>query len=191
MKLHEFRIGDDRTGAGRDRETRSAGLGRIRRHGIKMPDAAGCEHDRARRHDDWSANRVACLAELQSGDRVALCQQRFGDIALDHVDRRRVAHRLGQCRDDGLAGAVALHMDDTPRGMRGLAADGEPAFEVAVEWHAVLQQIMNPRAGLAGQRKRDLLVDNAAAHRDRIGGMGFGAVALGNRRRDAALRPRA
>ena len=137
MELHEFRIGDHRAGARGDREPKPAGLGRIGGHGIEMPDAAGRQHDRARRDDHRSRGGVAGLAQLQAGDRAVLGQQRFGDVAFDHADRRRLAHRVDQRRDDRRAGHVAAHMHDAPRRMRGLAADRELAFEVAVERHAV------------------------------------------------------
>ena len=47
MKLHEFRIGDHGTGARGDRKPEATGLGRIGRHRIEMPDAAGRQHHRA------------------------------------------------------------------------------------------------------------------------------------------------
>ena len=116
-------------------------------------------------------------------------KQRFGGKTFDHADRRRLAHRFDQRRNDRLAGHVAADMHDAPRGMRGLAADREPAFEVAIEGNAVAQEIMDARAGLAREAKRDRFVDKAAADGDRIGGMRFGAVAFGDGGGDAALRP--
>ena len=74
--------------------------------------------------------------------------------------------------------------------MGGLLRDGQPAFEVAIERHAVAQQIMDARAGLACQSQRYRLIDEARADRDRVSGMGFRAVAFRYRGRDAALRPR-
>ena len=68
--------------------------------------------------------------------------------------------------------------------------DREPAFEVAIERNAVVQEIVDARAGFARQSKRDRLVDQARADRDRVGGMRFRAVAFGDRGGDAALRPR-
>ena len=68
--------------------------------------------------------------------------------------------------------------------------DREPAFEVAIERYAIVQQIVDTRAGLARQPEGDRLVDQAGAGGDRIGGMRLGAVAFGNGGRDAALRPR-
>ena len=43
---------------------------------------------------------IAGLAQLKAGDRAVLGQQRFGDKAFDHADRRRAAHGLDQRRDD-------------------------------------------------------------------------------------------
>ncbi len=76
-----------------------------------------------------------------------------------------------------------------PRGVGSLAADGKFAFEVAVERHTIGQQVMNACSGFAGQPERDVFIDNAAADRDRVDGMGFGAVAFRHSRGDAALRP--
>ncbi len=117
-------------------------------------------------------------------------QQRFGGVTFDHTDRRRAANSFYQRRDDRLAGHVAAYMHDAPRRMRGFTGDRELAFEVAVEWHAVAQQVVNARPGFARQSERDRFIDQARADRDRIGGMGFRTVAVRDRRRDAALRPR-
>ena len=89
MKLHEFRIGDHGAGARGDRKPEAAGLGRIGRHRIEMPDAAGRQHHRARRDGQGFRGGVAGLAQLQSGDRAVLGQQRFGDVTFDHADRGR------------------------------------------------------------------------------------------------------
>ena len=80
-------------------------------------------------------------------------------------------------------------MHDAACRVRGFASDREPALEVAVEWHAVLQKIVDTRTGFAGESERDVFVDDAAAHCNRICGMSFGAVAFGNGRRDTALCP--
>jgi hypothetical protein len=50
-------------------------------------------------------------------------------------------------------------MNDTPRGVCGFAADREPAFEVAVEGDAVLQEVMDAGAGFARNPERDGLID--------------------------------
>ena len=62
MELHEFRIGDERSGARRDGKALSARLVRVGGHRIEMPDAAGREHDRARRHGDEPAIGAAHLS---------------------------------------------------------------------------------------------------------------------------------
>ena len=190
MKLHEFRIGDHGAGARGDRKPEPAGLGRICRHRIEMPDAAGRQHHRARRNDDRFGGGVGNLPQLQSGNRAILGQQRFGEVAFDHPDRRRVAHCFDQRGDDRLAGHVATHMHDAPRGMRGFPADRELALEVAIERNTVMQEVADTVAGFARQSQRHRLIDQAGADRDRIGGVRLRAVAFGNRRGNAALRPR-
>ena len=73
--------------------------------------------------------------------------------------------------------------------MRGLAANREPAFQIAIEGNAVSQEIMDTRGRFARKRKRYPLVDEAAADRDRIGGVRLRTVAFGDGGCDAALRP--
>ncbi len=68
VELHEFRIGDDGAGARGDRQPEPAGLRRIGRHGIEMPDAAGRQHHRARGDVHGLCRGVAGLAQLQPGD---------------------------------------------------------------------------------------------------------------------------
>ena len=140
-------------------------------------------------HDHRPCRRVAGLAQLQAGDGVVLGQQRFGDKTFDHADRGRVAHGVDQRRHDRLAGHVAAHMHDAPRRMRGLAGDREPAFEVAVERHAVAQAgrgcAQAPRAPVRARcprrpgRRRPRWCRRRGPPRCR----------LRHRRRDAALRP--
>ena len=84
---------------------------------------------------------------------------------------------------------VAADMHDAARRMCGLAADRKLAFEVAIEGHAVLQEVVNARGRFLCQRQCDAFVDDAAADRDGIGRMRLGAVAFGDCRCDAALRP--
>ena len=65
MELDEFRIGDDRAGARRDRKAMPARLARIGGDRVKSPDAAGREHDRARRQ---------CLGSRPSAYRAHACR---------------------------------------------------------------------------------------------------------------------
>src|SRR5713226_8749776 len=80
-------------------------------------------------------------------------------------------------------------MHDAPCRMRSFPSDCELAFEVAIERNTVMQEVMDTRAGFARKSECYFLIDQARADRDRIGGMGLRTVALGNRRREAALRP--
>ncbi len=120
---------------------------------------------------------------------IAFRQQRFGNVALDHADRWRFAHGFDQRRNDGFAGHVALDVNDAPRGVSRLTADSKLSFQIAVERHAVGEKIVDAGAGLPGKPERDLFIDDAAAHRHRVGGVGFRAVAFGNRCGNAALGP--
>ena len=73
--------------------------------------------------------------------------------------------------------------------MRSFPSDCELSFEVAIKGNAVVEQVIDTRAGFARQSECYFLIDQARADRDRIGGMGLRTVTLGDRGRDAALRP--
>ncbi len=86
MKLHEFGISNDRARAGGDCEALSACFRRICRDRIEMADAAGRQHDCARREHDGSCCGIARLAQLQAGHRIAVGQQGFGGETLVDAD---------------------------------------------------------------------------------------------------------
>ncbi len=82
-------------------------------------------------------------------------------------------------------------MQDTAAAVRRLAAHAEAALEVLVERHAVSEQVLDAGACLARHQLGDLLIDDARARADRVGGVILRPVALGDRGGDAALRPEA
>ena len=130
-------------------------------------------------------------SDLEPGDAAVAHDEIARGEAFEHGDRRRRPHRRHQRMHDGAAGGVALDVEDAVPPVRRLAAEAEMAFEVLVERHAVAEQILDALARLAREQERDLLIDDAGAGRDRVGGMVLGAVALGQRRGDAGLRPQA
>ena len=73
--------------------------------------------------------------------------------------------------------------------MRSFPSDCELSFEVAIKGNAVMEQVMDTRAGFARQSECYLRIDQARADGNRIGGMCLRTVAFSDRRRDAALRP--
>jgi len=73
-------------------------------------------------------------------------------------------------------------MHDAPRRMRGFLPDREPAFQVAVERNAVIEEIADPRGRLARDAECRRFIDNPAADRDGVGGVRLGAVVLARRR---------
>ena len=73
--------------------------------------------------------------------------------------------------------------------MRSFPSHRKPAFEIAIERHAVGEQIVNPRHGFVRDCERDRFINDAAADRDRIRRMRFGTVAFRYSCRDATLRP--
>ena len=187
MELHELGIGDAGAGARRDGETVARGLRRIGGHGVEMADAAGGEHDGGGRELD--SMTVVKAERAHAGDAAVLEEQILGLMAFDEPNAWRRPHRLGQRRHDGAAGAVAAHMHDAARAMRRLAPDRETAGKVAVERHAVAQEISDALWRLARHGEGGRLVDQAGAGRDGVARMRVRRVALGHRGRDAALRP--
>ncbi len=115
VKLHEFRIGDNCACACSDRETEPAGLRRICRHGIEMPDAAGRQYHRARRDAHRLCSGVAGSAQLKPCHRAIQGQKLFGEITFNHTDGGRSPHGFDQRRHDRPAGHVAAYMHDAPR----------------------------------------------------------------------------
>ena len=73
----------------------------------------------------------------------------LADVAFEEADRRRLADRGDQRRHDRGAGHVAADVDDAALGMGGLARHGEMALEVAVEGHAVVEEIVDARRRVA------------------------------------------
>jgi hypothetical protein len=75
------------------------------------------------------------------------------------------------------------------RRVSGFLRHRQLAFEVAVERHAVAQEVMDAGAGFTRKAERDLFVDETCTDRNRVRRMGFRCVAFADGRRDAALRP--
>ena len=75
--------------------------------------------------------------------------------------------------------------------MRGFFRKHIVAFEVAIERHAVAQQIADAIWAFVSNDPRDFGVDDTTAGFDRVGGVFRGAVALADCRGDTALRPHA
>ena len=65
----------------------------------------------------------------------------------------------------------------------------EAALQVLVEGNAVAKQVLDAVTGFVRQEMRDLLIDNASTGADRICRVRVRAVALGDCRGDARLRP--
>ena len=190
MKLDELGVGDDRAGAGGDGDALATRLARIGGDGVDLARAAGCEHDGACRQQQPARQWPALDRHKLDALHAAVAQQEIaGGEALDHADRWRGAHSREQRRHDGAPRGVALDMQDAVAAMRGLAPKHEMTRKILVEGHAVAKQVLDPVARFARQQLGNLLIDNAGAGADRIFGMMLGAVALGQRRGDAGLRP--
>ncbi len=75
--------------------------------------------------------------------------------------------------------------------MRGFLSDQQLSFEVLVEWHAIGEQVADAIRRLARHRVGDGFIHQTGARDDGVARMRFRCIAFGDRRRDAALRPRA
>ena len=192
MELHEFGIGDHRPSAGRDGDTLAARLAWIGGDRIDLARSSSREHDRARRQDEAARESgVICRRDLEPGHAAVSENEIARGQAFEHGDRRRRAHRLHERVHDSAPRRVALDVKNAALAVRRLAAEGEMAFEVLVEGDAVAQQVLDALTRLARKQECDLLIDDAGAGRDRVGGVIFRAIALGERRGDAGLRPEA
>ena len=127
---------------------------RIGGHRIEMTDAAGRQHDRARRQCGEAFHPASSGRECR-GRVPSVDDQFLGDEAFEDADARRVPHGRNERRHDGAARRVALHADDAARRMRGLARDHELALEIAVERNAVGQKIGNALRRLARHGERE------------------------------------
>ena len=114
-----------------------------------------------------------------------------GFVAFENADRRRRANGGDERLHDRGARPVARDAHDALFRMRGFFRQHVVAFEIAIERHAVAQQIANAIRAFVGNDPRDLGVDDAAAGFDRVGGVLCRAVAFADRRGDTALRPHA
>jgi hypothetical protein len=75
--------------------------------------------------------------------------------------------------------------------MRRFAPHSELAFEIAVERHTIVQEIVDAAGSFARKTECNVLVDDAAANCNGVSGMGFRRIAFADGGCDAALRPRA
>ena len=80
-------------------------------------------------------------------------------------------------------------MDDAALGVGRLARHGQMAFEVAVEGHAVFEQVVDAVRRIGDHQAGDLLVDDAVAGGDGVGEVLLDRIAFGHGGGDAALRP--
>ena len=154
-----------------------------------MADAAGCEHDGARRNLNRLVRRGRNPPRDDAAYAAAVADQFFHIIALDHADRGRLAQSRDQRLHDRAARAVALHMHDATRRMGGFARHREAAFEIAVERHAEGEQIVDACPGFMRQTERNALIDKTRADRNCVARMRFGCVAFADSGGNAALRP--
>ena len=180
-----------RAGAGGDGDAFAARLARIGGDGVDLARAAGGEHDGAGGQDEPRRQDVMRRGgKLDARDAAVAQHEIAGGEAFEHGDRRRAPHRLDQRLHDGAAGRVALDVQDAVAAMRRLAAQAEMAFEVLVEGHAVGEQVLDPVARLARQQLRDLLIDDAGAGANRVGGMLLGRCRPRRSRRRCRPAPR-
>ncbi len=191
MKLDEFRIGDDGPGARGNRHADAVGMRWIGRGGEQMADTAGREHDSARRDQQGRGRSILRAAQFQAAHDAVLRQQRIDDMVLDHADRGRRAHGVGQGRHDRLPGEVAADAQDALHGMGRRAGRRQLPPVIAIERDAEPDQILDPRRRISGELQRRSRLHQATPSRDHVGGVSLRSVVGRNGRRDVGLHGRA
>ena len=187
VELHEFGVGDQRSGFGRHRHAFAAALRRIGRDAIEPPDPARREHQRRGGEERGFAFRVA----RHDADRAsALGDDAPRDLSFDDADRGRARRDRGESVHDRASGAVAFDAHDAPMRMRGLARRREQSRFAAIEGNAESEQVLDARARFLRHAERHRRIDEPRARADRILGVHFGRVRFFHGRGDAALRPK-
>ena len=117
--------------------------------------------------------------------------QIVGCKALQNPDRWGSPRGLGDRPHDGAPRGVSLNVKNATVAMRGLVTEAQAAFQILVEGHAIAQKILDALPRFLRHEQRDLFVDDAGAGADRVFGVVFRCVALGERRCQASLGPKA
>ncbi len=169
VELHEFGVGDDGADTGRHAHPLPAGFPGIGGDGIEMADATRAQHHGAGREDGALLRLAGIRTRDDAGDEATLAHQLLDHIAFQHADGGGGAHGGDQGFHDRLAGHVALDAHDAALGMGGLARQDQLALEIAVEGHAIAEQIMNAIGSFRHHQPRDLGIDNAGTGGERIG----------------------
>ncbi len=189
VKLHEFRVGDDRPGAGGHAHCVAADARRIGGDRIEPAQAARGQHGGAGPNQHRLAVAVAELAGIDADDAALFRRQIHRRQPLHHADGRGAAHLGDKGLHDGEAGPVAVHPDDATVRVRGLAAEQEMSRKVPIEGRAPAREIIDARRRLRGHRLGDCLVDDAGTGNLGIDRVSVRAVAIAYCSRDAALGP--
>ena len=179
MELHELGIGDHRAGAGRHAEAAAFRFRRVGRDRIEVADAADRQNDGARRETARPGLAAVARAGDDAGDPAGV-----GAAGFRRYSPRGRGSTGCACTAATSAAMIAapamspLHMHDPPLGMRRLARQCQMARQVAVEGHAIAEEIVNAVGRLARHQPGDLLVDDAGTGGDGVGDVLLDRVAL-------------
>ena len=135
VELHELHVGHPRAGTRRHADAAAAGFCRVGGDLVEMADASGGHHHvRAGDAVQFLAG-AGLVPSYDAGDPAVLDDQILDNVAFQHPDRGRLAHRGHQRLHDGAACHVTLHPHDPALRMRSFPAHRQMAFEVPVERH--------------------------------------------------------
>ena len=188
VELDELRIGDNRAGARGHGKPAALRLRRVGRNPVKLADAAGRQDNRAARQERGPA-RFARPPHIDASDASLLAHKLHGFRVFEHRYRGGRGNSGDQRGHHSLASPVAADAHDPARAMRRLLRQAQLALKVAVEGHAIAQQILDALPGFESQNACHFGIGKAGARGNRIGGMGLRRVALAYCRGDSALRP--
>ena len=120
-----------------------------------------------------------------------LMNEVIGLITFQKADRRRVAHGGDERLHDGRTCTIAGHAHDTLFRVGGFLGEHIVSRQIAIEWHAIFEEIANAVWSFAGDKPGNCFVNDAVAGCDGIDGVFGRAIAFADGGGNATLRPHA
>jgi hypothetical protein len=156
MKLHEFRIGDHRTGSRRHAQTFAADFRRIGGDGVERAQSSRREDDGLRPEQHQSRICPVTGASEQPCYATILYRKFQSMEPLEHGDRGGFARAIRQCAGHFRACAITIDVNDARCGMCRFATDRDGAIGFTVEWRAKADQILDTGRRFTRHQRRDL-----------------------------------
>ena len=112
-------------------------------------------------------------------------------ITFQNANRRRVAHGCDERLHDGRACTITGHAHDTLFRVGRFLGEHIVSRQIAIEWHAIFEEIANAVWSFAGDKPGNCFVNDAVAGCDGIDGVFGRAIAFADGGGNATLRPHA